>query len=75
MSVLELEKAVTLLPPDELSLFSEWFSAYQQCHAYETKLHALFEEGASYPIWSPSDSFAAAEAMTKALEHEKAIQK
>ena len=75
MSVIELEKAVSQLPPDELSLFSKWFSAYQQRHACDTKLYALFEEGASYPASSPSDSFAAAEAMMKALEHEKANQK
>ncbi|MDD5262671.1 MAG: hypothetical protein PHD76_12570 [Methylacidiphilales bacterium] len=28
MSVAELEKAVSLLPPQELSLFSQWFEEF-----------------------------------------------
>jgi len=30
MSVMELEKAVTLLPQHELKQFAEWFEKYQQ---------------------------------------------
>ena len=74
MNVIELETAVSQLPPDELARFTKWFSAYQQCCDCDTKLTSLFEEGLSYPIGSPHCSFAAAEAMMQALALDKANQ-
>ena len=71
MSVLEIEKAVSQLPLDDLSRFAEWFTTYQQSHNSDTTLNSLFKDGASYPVWSPHGSFAAAEAMMQALALDK----